>query len=56
MQAILRRSLSVLTGRLGAAHMADLDMGGPLAYALLLASIHLLVRRTTFAVVFTSQR
>ena len=46
MQAILRRSLSVLTGRLGAAHMADLDMGGPLAYALLLASIHLLVRRT----------
>ena len=31
---------------------ADLDMGGPLAYALLLASIHLLVRRT--AVTFVS--
>jgi len=43
-QAILRRSAAVLTNRLGAADMTDLDMGGPLAYALLLASVHLLAR------------
>ena len=43
-RVILQRSLAVLTGRLGSAHMADLDMGGPLAYALLLASVHLLVK------------
>ncbi|KAK9826895.1 hypothetical protein WJX81_006155 [Elliptochloris bilobata] len=50
-QAILRRSLAILTGRLGSAHMADLDMGGPLAYALLLASVHLLTGKLHFGVI-----
>lgn len=40
--AILRRSRGILLNRLGANEMQELDMGGPLCFALLLGGAHLL--------------
>lgn len=43
LQGILRRSLAVLTHRLGSDVLLDLDLGGPLFFAAILGSVHLLV-------------
>ena len=43
LQGILRRSLAVLSHRLGSPRLQDLDMGGPLLFAAILGSVHLLV-------------
>ena len=43
LQGILRRSLAVLSHRLRSPTLQDLDMGGPLLFAAILGSVHLLV-------------
>lgn len=43
LQGILRRSIAVLTHRLGSNVLLDLDLGGPLFFAAILGSVHLLV-------------
>ncbi len=43
LQGILRRSIAVLTHRLGSDVLLDLDLGGPLFFAAILGSVHLLV-------------
>lgn len=44
LQGILKRSLAILSYRLGSPTLLDLDMGGPLLFAAILGSVHLLVR------------
>jgi hypothetical protein len=44
LQGILQRSLAVLSYRLGSPTLQELDMGGPLLFAAILGSVHLLVR------------
>jgi hypothetical protein len=42
-QGIFQRSLAVLTNRLSSSVLQDLDLGGPLFFAAILGSVHLLV-------------
>lgn len=50
--AILRKSLSILCGRVGARSLKDIDMGGPILFASCLATLHLLSGKLHFGVLF----
>lgn len=49
--AILRKSKSVLMGKVGADSLSDVDMGGPLIFATCLAALHLLHGKMHFGVI-----
>jgi protein YIPF5/7 len=51
LQAILKKSRSVLIGRVGADSLKDVDMGGPLLFAAGLAALHLLHGKLHFGVI-----
>ncbi|KAK9919010.1 hypothetical protein WJX75_008673 [Coccomyxa subellipsoidea] len=51
LQGILRRSVAVLTHRLGSNVLLDLDLGGPLFFAAILGSVHLLTGKLHFGVI-----
>lgn len=53
LRGILRRSVAVLTHRLGSNVLLDLDLGGPLFFAAILGSVHLLVSTLCHAACFT---
>lgn len=46
-QGIFKRSLAIMSSRLGANVLQELDLGGPLFFAALLGSVHLLVSLRT---------
>jgi protein YIPF5/7 len=50
--AIIQKSISILTARVGADSLRDIDMGGPLLFAASLATIHLMHGKLHFGVLF----
>ena len=51
LSGILKKSRSVLLGRVGADSLRDVDMGGPLIFAACLAALHLLHGKLHFGVI-----
>jgi hypothetical protein len=49
--AILRKSKSVLLGRVGADSLKDVDMGGPLLFAVAMAAMHLMYGKMHFGLI-----
>lgn len=50
--AIISKSISILSARVGADSLRDVDMGGPVLIAACLATIHLLYGKLHFGVIF----
>lgn len=50
--AIITKSISILSARVGADSLRDVDMGGPVMFAACLATLHLLYGKLHFGVIF----